>query len=58
MGFPGSYRTFRNINTIKPRYPHAIGSIPLMKEALDAINVSEPDRAAIMGGTAAKLYGL
>jgi aminocarboxymuconate-semialdehyde decarboxylase len=39
-------------------YPHAIGSIPLMKEALGKLNVSEAERAAIFGGTAAKLYGL
>ena len=39
-------------------YPHAIGSIPLMKEALGAINVSEADRAKIFGGNAVKLYRL
>lgn len=39
-------------------YPHAIGSIPLMKEALGKLNVTEAERAAIFGGTAAKLYGL
>lgn len=39
-------------------YPHAIGSIPLMKEALGAINVSDAEREAIFGGTAAKLYRL
>lgn len=39
-------------------YPHAIGSIPMMKEALGALNVSEADRAAILGGNAAKLYKL
>ena len=39
-------------------YPHAIGSIPYMKRALTAMNVSESDRALIMGGNAAKLYKL
>lgn len=39
-------------------YPHAIGSIPLMKQALGQLNVTEAERAAIFGGTAAKLYGL
>jgi aminocarboxymuconate-semialdehyde decarboxylase len=39
-------------------YPHAIGSIPLMKEALGAIAVTDAERAAIMGGTAARLYRL
>jgi aminocarboxymuconate-semialdehyde decarboxylase len=39
-------------------YPHAIGSIPSMKKALNAIQVSEADRAAIFGGNAAKLYNL
>jgi aminocarboxymuconate-semialdehyde decarboxylase len=39
-------------------YPHAIGSIPLMKEALGKLNITEAERAAIFGGTAAKLYGL
>jgi aminocarboxymuconate-semialdehyde decarboxylase len=39
-------------------YPHAIGSIPSMMKSLNAIQVSEPDRAAIFGGNAAKLYNL
>ena len=39
-------------------YPHAIGSIPMMKEALGTLNVSDADRAAILGGNAAKLYKL
>lgn len=39
-------------------YPHAIGSIPLMMKALRAINVPETDRAAILGGNAARLYKL
>ena len=39
-------------------YPHAIGSIPSMMKALNAIQVSEADRAAIFGGNAAKLYNL
>jgi aminocarboxymuconate-semialdehyde decarboxylase len=39
-------------------YPHAIGSIPLMMKALNAMQVSEADRAAIFGGNAAALYNL
>lgn len=39
-------------------YPHAIGSIPLMKETLAALTITDAERAAIMGGTAAKLYRL
>jgi aminocarboxymuconate-semialdehyde decarboxylase len=39
-------------------YPHAIGSIPLMKESLAGLDVSEADRAKIYGGNAARIYGL
>ena len=39
-------------------YPHAIGSIPLMKEVLGGLPVPETDRAAILGGNAARLYRL
>jgi aminocarboxymuconate-semialdehyde decarboxylase len=37
-------------------YPHQIGSIPLMKESLGALDVSTGERDLIMGGNAAKLY--
>jgi aminocarboxymuconate-semialdehyde decarboxylase len=37
-------------------YPHQIGSIPLMKESLAALNVSASERAKILSGNAAKLY--
>jgi aminocarboxymuconate-semialdehyde decarboxylase len=37
-------------------YPHAIGSIPKMKSALNAIEVSDAERAAIFGGNAAQLF--
>jgi len=39
-------------------YPHQIGSIPKMLESLKALNVSEQDRAAILGGNAARLLGV
>ena len=39
-------------------YPHQIGSIPKMKESLAALGVSERERACILGGNAATLYGV
>ena len=39
-------------------YPHAIGSIPAMKAALMSLPVSDADRAAILGGNAARIYKL
>ncbi|MGH7466634.1 MAG: amidohydrolase family protein [Longimicrobiales bacterium] len=39
-------------------YPHAIGSIPLMKQALASLDVSPEERAAILGGNAARLFAL
>ena len=39
-------------------YPHAIGSIPKMLEALRGLNVPESDRAKILGGNAARVYKL
>jgi aminocarboxymuconate-semialdehyde decarboxylase len=39
-------------------YPHQIGSIPLMKESLGALRVSQAERAMILGGNARKLYQL
>jgi aminocarboxymuconate-semialdehyde decarboxylase len=39
-------------------YPHQIGSIPKMLESVQALNVAESDRAAILAGNAAKLLGL
>ncbi len=39
-------------------YPHAIGSIPAMQAALASIEVTDAERAAILGGNAARLYKL
>ena len=39
-------------------YPHQIGSIPKMIETVNALDVSESDRAAIFGGNAARLLAL
>ena len=36
-------------------YPHMIGSIPLMLEAIRSLPISESDRASIFGGNAARL---
>ena len=36
-------------------YPHQIGSIPKMFESINALNISAADKAAILGGNAARL---
>lgn len=53
IGFAGASRVMAGSD-----YPHAIGSIPKMLKALQAMHVSETDRAAIFGGNAARLYRL
>jgi aminocarboxymuconate-semialdehyde decarboxylase len=39
-------------------YPHQIGSIPLMLEAVRALPITEPERAGILGGNAKTLLGV
>lgn len=39
-------------------YPHAIGSVPLMKQALGSLPISDADRGLILGGNAARVYRL
>ncbi len=39
-------------------YPHQIGSIPLMLEAVGALPIPDDAKAGILGGNAAKLLRL
>jgi aminocarboxymuconate-semialdehyde decarboxylase len=39
-------------------YPHQIGSIPLMIETINSLDVGEDVRAKIFGGNATRLLGL
>jgi aminocarboxymuconate-semialdehyde decarboxylase len=39
-------------------YPHLIGSIDKMKQAIGSLDLSASDRAKIMGGNAARLFGI
>jgi aminocarboxymuconate-semialdehyde decarboxylase len=39
-------------------YPHQIGSIPLMLEAIRGLPIAEEERAGILGGNARRLLGL
>jgi aminocarboxymuconate-semialdehyde decarboxylase len=39
-------------------YPHMIGSIPLMLEAVKALPIADAGKEAILGGNAQKLFGI
>jgi len=39
-------------------YPHLISSIPKMKSSIDALPLSAAEKAMVLGGNAARLYGI
>jgi aminocarboxymuconate-semialdehyde decarboxylase len=39
-------------------YPHQIGSISAMLESIGGLALSDADKGAILGGNAARVYGL
>jgi aminocarboxymuconate-semialdehyde decarboxylase len=39
-------------------YPHLISSMPKMKESIGALQIPAAEKSMILGGNAARLYGL
>jgi aminocarboxymuconate-semialdehyde decarboxylase len=53
VGFAGARQVLAGSD-----YPHMIGSIPRMKECFEVSDLTGAERAAILGGNAARLLGL